>query len=213
MSEFDANSGKPHDVRLPLRGSRNPPRRVIIASHLVLTGYAHWFSNDLRGSGSEETRKDDLKALGDILPGRQFPQPPREDIREFHREAEPLLQHERMWFNAAMREVIAKAFGDAARIHGYTLWAVAVCSNHAHAVPRTHRDASEVVWSNLANAAASALRKAKLFPENHPVWSHRPYKVFLYTPEDVVGRIDYVDLNPVKEGLPRQHWGFVKPYP
>jgi REP element-mobilizing transposase RayT len=207
------NSKKTPDVRLPLRGSRNPPRRVIIASHLVFTGYAHWLPNDPRGSGSEKLRKDDLKNLGDILHGRQFPQPAREEVREFHREVEPLLAHERIWFKERMRQIIARAFGDAVRIHGYTLWACAICSNHGHAVIRTHRDESEVIWSNLAMSAAIALREAKLFPENHPVWSHRPYKVFLYTPEDVLGRIDYVNLNPVKEGLPRQHWEFVQPYP
>ena len=45
------------------------------------------------------------------------------------------------------------------------------------------------------------------------MWSSRPYKVFLYKPEEVVGRIDYVNDNPVKEGLPRQNWDFVKACP
>ena len=53
---------------------------------------------------------------------------------------------------------------------------------------------------------------AGIVPPNHPVWSHRPYKVFLYSPGDVLGHIDYVNDNPVKEGLPRQQWGFVVPY-
>ena len=35
--------------------------RIIIAHHLVLTLYGHWLSNDLRGSGSTETRKPELK--------------------------------------------------------------------------------------------------------------------------------------------------------
>ena len=96
---------------------------------------------------------------------------------------------------------------------GYTLWACAVCSNHAHVVARTHRDHTDWVWLNLANGATKALREKGLVPPNHPVWSDRPYKVFLYTPKDVTDRIDYVEENPEKEGLPRQHWSFVKPYP
>jgi REP element-mobilizing transposase RayT len=136
---------------------------VILASHLVFTGYAHWLPNDPRGSGSEELRKDDLKDLGDILPGRQFPQPPREEVREFHREAEPLLEHERKWFDEPMRGIIASAFAEAAKRHGYTIWACAICSNHAHAVVRTHRDASEVIWSNLAASAQLALRARNCF--------------------------------------------------
>jgi len=186
-----------------------PARRIILASHLVLTGYAHWLPNDLRGSGSEQIRNDDLKPLGEILPGRQFPQPPRDAVREFHQAAEPLLEHPTIWFDEAMRNTIARGFADAAKFHGYTLWACAICSNHAHVIPRTHRDRAEVIWSNLAHGAVVALRGAELVPENHPVWSHRPYKVFLHSQPDVLGRIDYVNDNPGKEGLPRQHWDFV----
>jgi hypothetical protein len=149
-------------------------RRVILASHLVFTGYAHWFPNDLRGSGSTEVRKDELKPLGEILPGRQFPQPPREDVKRFFREGEQRIEHERIWFREAHRNAIADAFGEAARTRGYTLWACAICSNHAHVVARTHRDRSDVIWH---------------------------------------GRIDYVNENPVKEGLPRQYWSFVEECP
>jgi REP element-mobilizing transposase RayT len=203
------------DLRLTNQDAPSPPsaNQIILASHLVLTGYAHWLPNELRGSGSEQIRKDELKPLGEILPGRQFPQPPREAVREFHRAAEPLLEHPRIWFDEAMRNAIAKGFADAASAHGYTLWACAICSNHAHVTPRTHRDRSEVIWSNLANSALLALRGAKLVPEHHPVWSHRPYKVFLHSHHDVMGRIDYVNDNPTKEGLPRQQWEFVRRCP
>jgi REP element-mobilizing transposase RayT len=118
-----------------------------------------------------------------------------------------------LWFRDAHRDAIAQAFGDAARRHGYTLWACAVCSNHAHVIARTHRNRSETIWSNLAVAAMLALCGSNLFPADHPVWSHRPYKVFLYSQADVTGRIDYVNDNPGKEGLPRQHWSFVAECP
>ncbi len=198
---------------MPLRGSRNPPKRVILASHTVFMGYAHWLPNDPRGSGSVELRKAELTDLGDILPGRQFPQPPREQVREFHQQAEPKLQHARLWFDDPMRQIIATAFAEAAQKHNYTIWACATLRNHAHAVVRTHRDAAEVIWSHLATSSQLALRGAKKFPDDHPVWSHRPYKVFLYTHDDLRGRIDYVKQNPMKEGLPPQHWPFVKPCP
>jgi hypothetical protein len=68
------------------------------------------------------------------------------------------------------------------------------------------------MWWTLAGLARNALIEAQLVPEDHPVWSDRPYVVYLYTPDDVFGRIDYVDDNPEKHGLPRQHWTFVKPY-
>ncbi len=70
-----------------------------------------------------------------------------------------------------------------------------------------------MIWQRLADASRDALRHAGLVPEGHPAWSHRPYKVFLYTVDDVNGRVDYVEDNPGKEGLPRQDWECVKEYP
>jgi REP element-mobilizing transposase RayT len=181
-------------------------------SHLIITAYGHWLPNDLRGSGSSTVRKETLEELGPILPGRQIPQPPRAKVRRFFREAKGRLEHEQVWFDASQREIIAAAFGECARLHGYTIWACAICSNHAHVVVRTDRDRSEIIWTNLAHAARLALRGQKAVPALHPVWSPRPYKVFLHTPTAVRGRIYYANNNPVKEGLPRQNWGFVVPY-
>ena len=42
--------------------------------------------------------------------------------------------------------------------------------------------------------------------------SARPYKVFLYTTDDVRDRIKYVNDNPPKENLPPQRWDFVTAY-
>jgi hypothetical protein len=101
----------------------------------------------------------------------------------------------------------------AAAKFGYTVYAFSACSNHAHAVVRTHRDRSEVIWQNLADTIRDSLRAAGLVPPDHPVWSHRPYKAFKYTPAQVSGAVDYVNDNPEKEGLPRQDWHFVTPHP
>jgi REP element-mobilizing transposase RayT len=188
-------------------------KRQILASHLVLHGYGHWLSNDPRGSGSESIRKEELKHLGEIHHGRKKTQPPRHELKDFYRKASPLLEHEPLWFDDEMRRVIAEAIGEVARERGYTLWALCVCSNHAHAVVRSHRDRSEVIWQHFADASSEAVRKSGLVPPSHPVWSHRPYKVFLYTDEDVNGRVGYVEDNPEKEGLPRQRWECVQPYP
>jgi REP element-mobilizing transposase RayT len=189
-----------------------PAIRHILASHLVFTGYAHWLSNDPRGSGSTDTRKDELRELGDIHLGRKRVQPSREELRKFRRDADNVLQHEIVWFRDAHRTHIANAIGSCAKLRGYTLWACAICSNHAHIVVRTHRDHAEEIWHAMSIATSSSLRNPNMVSPDHPVWSHRPYKVFLYTPDEVAGRIDYVVQNPQKEGLPRQYWDFVQPY-
>ena len=215
-SRTDVNPPRDSRPSLPLRGRKEPRQRVkrqILASHLVFHGYGQWLSNDPRGSGSDTIRKEELKELGQIHHGRKRIQPPRKELKAFYQKAEPLLDHPVIWFTDEMRRVMAEAVARVARARGYAIWAWAVCGNHGHSVVRSHRDRSEVIWQHIADATRDALRAAGLVPPDHPVWSHRPYKVFLYTDDDVIDRIGYVEKNPEKEGLPRQQYDFVKPYP
>ncbi len=80
----------------PIRIRRN---RIIIAHHLVLMGYGHWFPNDIRGSGSDEIRKELIRELGEIYHGRKRVQPLKTELRDFHRRAEPLLKQPVLWFD------------------------------------------------------------------------------------------------------------------
>src|SRR6266568_840708 len=131
--------------------------KVVLASHLVIMGYGHWFPNDLRGSGSFEIRKPELKDLVEIHFGRKEDQPTRDELRAFFREAESLLDHPVIWFDEEMRQRIACAFADVMRDRGYTLWSCAILRNHAHLVIRTHKtDDSETMWRNFASASATA---------------------------------------------------------
>jgi REP element-mobilizing transposase RayT len=189
-----------------------PRNRIIIANHLVLMGYGHWLPNDLRGSGSDEIRNDLLRELGEIHHGRKWIQPSRDELREFHRDAGPLLQQEVLWFDEGMRNAIAESFAATAAMFGYVVLACAILRNHAHLVVQRHKHRHDVIWRTFAEGAKQAIQAFAGVPERHRVWGERPYSRFLYTPSDVHGRIDYVDENPEKEGLPRQHWAFVKPY-
>ena len=185
---------------------------IVLASHLVFMGYGHWFPNDPRGSGSTEIRKTDLTGLGDIHFGRRDDQPTRDELRDFFRHAEPLLDHDVLWFDERLRQSIACAFADVIRQHRYTVWACAILRNHAHLVIRTNKFRSEAMWDHFAQASATALRGGAI-QVDHPIWSHRTYKVFLKTRPAVRTRIGYVERNPEKEGLPRQLWPFVAECP
>src|SRR2546421_522586 len=83
---------------------------VILAQHIILTGYGHWLPNDPRGSGSIELRKPALEDLGPIHHGRKKIQPPRSELKTFYRDALSKLQYQPLWFNPAMRQAIAEAF-------------------------------------------------------------------------------------------------------
>ena len=186
--------------------------RVIIAHHLVLTLYGHWLSNDLRGSGSTETRKPELDQLGPVHFGRKKVQPPKKDVKAFYARANPLLDFPVFWMDHAKRQAVADAFARAAGEFGYTVWACAILWNHAHLLVRRHRDPGHTIWDVFAATARDAVR---VFPDvgaEHPVWSTRPYVVFIYDPPGVRGRVRYIGDNPEKEGLPRQHHPFVLPY-
>jgi REP element-mobilizing transposase RayT len=189
-------------------------RRQIIAHHLILPLYGHWAPNDLRGSGSSELYNEKFEPLGPIHFGRKpmEEQPSRHELREFHRKFKALLKHTIFWIDSAKRQALAEAIGDVVRREGYTVYACAICGNHAHLVVRIHKDDALTMWNKFASETRLRLRLFEDVGADHPVWAERPYKVFLYTPEDVWIRVEYVEENPEKEGLPRQTWTFVKAY-
>jgi REP element-mobilizing transposase RayT len=192
--------------------------RIIIAHHLVLTLYGHWPPNDIRGSGSTDFHDEKFAALGPIhrVGGRKpnHLQPTRAELREYHKQVEPLLNFPIFWIDHATRQVIAVAFGHVIRKQKYTCYACAIMKNHMHLVIRRHRDDYQTMFWNFANAAAEALRAyspLNLEP-NHPIFAQRPYSSYCYTPEDLSDRIGYVNENPQKEGLPPQQYDFITPY-
>ena len=192
---------------------RQPARRVILGSHLVWTGYGHWLSNDPRGSWSVETRKSELRELGDEHFGRNPDQPSRTELRAFYRDAEERLEHPVVWFDEPIRKRIACVIEEVVKARGYTVWAFAVCRNHMHGLFRAHRDHAQVMWALVAQATRDRLQGEKLVPDSHPVWSHRPSFVFKHDHQQVMTCVDYIAKNPTKEGLPRQHWPFVSSVP
>lgn len=189
-------------------------RPAIIAHHLLWTLYGHWLANDPRGSGSEAVRDPKFATLGEVhlgrKPGRE--QPSREELKTFYRQAAPLLEFPRFWIDEAKRQALGDAIGKVIVERNYTVWACAILSNHVHMVIRRHRDDALAMWRAVADFSALALRDFSNVGANHPVWAARPYKVFLRTPVEVRGRVDYVECNPQKEGLPRQAFSFVHTY-
>ncbi len=191
--------------------SQRPP---IIGHHLIWTLYGHWLANDLRGSGSTEFYDEKFAPLGPIHHGRKprHLQPSRKELKAFYQQAAPLLNFPVFWIDEAKRQAIGDAFAKVIADRSYTVWACAILKNHAHLVIRRHRDDALAMWNAFANAARDALRQLADIGLEHPVWSTRPYKVFLRTPDDVRHRINYVELNPEKEGLSRQVYSFVQSY-
>lgn len=186
--------------------------RIVIGHHIMLNGYGHWLPNDPRGSGSSVVRDERLGELGPMHTGRKQIQPPRSELKEFYRRAEPLLEHESLWLDHAKRQAVGEALRKVVESRRYTVWACAVLSNHVHLCVRRHRDDALTILHHVAEKTVAAIRALPGVSSNHPLWSARPYKVFLYTPDDVRRTVEYIERNPAKEGLEPQTWSFVKPY-
>ena len=187
-------------------------KKRILAHHLILSSYGFWLPNDPRGSGSEDLREGKFEDLGEIHHGRKRLQPTRAELRAFYVKAFPKLEHAPIWFDDGMRDAIAGAFREVIERNGYTVWACAIGSNHAHLCVRYHRDRYENIWMNLVSQARVAVLARSMVGSEHPVWAHRPYSVFCCSTEDIGRTIAYIEGNPGKEGLSGQIWPFVRAY-
>ena len=69
------------------------------------------------------------------------------------------------------------------------------------------------IVGHLKGRATQELFREKLWPDSRrPVWAKNDWHVFLFTPDDVIRAIRYVEDNPLREGKRRQHWPFVVPF-
>ena len=116
---------------------------IVIAYHLIWTGYGWWLPNDPRGSGSTAIACDVLAQLGEVHHGRKPVQPPRETIAAFQAQAEELLKFDRLSFDAAQRRTVGQVIGQVIAARRYTCYAAAIMPDHVHLLIRKHRDPAE----------------------------------------------------------------------
>src|SRR5687768_9764209 len=112
------------------------------------------------------------------------------------RAAQPQLAHPVLWFDESVRQLLGDTVGKVVGDQRYTVWAFAVLKNHLHLCIRRHRNSAQVMLERLAVATSNALRQHCGIADDHPIWADRPYKKFLYTPQDVRRVIAYILRNP-----------------
>ena len=188
------------------------PKPIVIAYHLMWTGYGWWLPNDPRGSMSKEVAFDPIAALGELHYGRRKIQPVSKVIKEFRQQSKEVLKHSLIRIGKAETYVIAESFAETVTEKKYTCYACAIMPDHIHVIIRKHKDTAEQMIENFQKSSRLRLRKERLFPTAHPVWGGPGWKVFLDHPNEIRRTIRYVEENPVKWKLPRQHWKFVKEY-
>jgi REP element-mobilizing transposase RayT len=195
---------------------------MIIAYHVIISAYGFWLPNDPRGSWSDFVRNWELfRNYGPAtkVSTRQSVahKPHDRKLREKMRHS---LRYPPVVFAGQQARSVALGVGDSCCESDYGLLAFAILREHAHMVLLPHRFSIEQVVNLLKGAASKRLIRDGLHPfanQREPsgrlpqVWGRNCWKVFLYDREDVVRSIDYTNNNPVKEGMRRQHWTFVRP--
>jgi len=185
---------------------------MVIAHHLMWTAYGWWLPNDPRGSTSHSIASDPIAELGELHYGRREVQPSSGTLQEFQQRAQEVLKFSVKKFSSREFTVIADGFGEAIAEHRYTCYACAIMPDHVHILIRKHKHQAEQMIANLQDASRLRLRTSGARSPDHPVWGGPGWKVFLDHPDAIRRTIRYIEDNPVKWGLPRQQWPFVKPY-
>ncbi len=188
-----------------------PHRHIVIAYHLIGTGYGWWLPNDPRGSASHTIHSDVIADLGELHFGRKKVQPVGWVIREFYERAKDVLKFDLLALTPEEIQGVAAAFGQCMARQRYTCYACAVLPDHVHVLIRKHKRAAEQIIADLQDASRVELQRSGHRP-GHPVWGGPGWKVFQYQPDDIRRTIRYINENPMKMGLPEQHWDFVREY-
>jgi len=188
------------------------PRPIVIAHHLIWTGYGWWLPNDPRGSTSRTVASDVIAELGDLHYGRRKVQPTPAVMRHFHERSGEVLQFPLREFSPEETSTIAVALGESIAEQRYTCYACAIMPDHVHALIRKHKHQAEQMIEMLQESSRSQLRNSGLRDPDHPVWGGPGWKVFLDHPDAVRRTIRYIEANPIKRGLPAQRWPFVTEY-
>jgi REP element-mobilizing transposase RayT len=193
---------------------------MILAAHGIFGAYGFWLPNDPRGSWSDFVRSAELRRFGPAtkIDIRQSVAHRPHDIVA-RRTAKSALRLKPVRFTGLQARAVARGFAQAVEESNYEILACAIMPDHAHVVVRKHAHSFERIFSHLKARATHRLVEESLHPFAHiadsrqrfpSVWAHRCWKVYLNSNDEILQRIRYVELNPVKAGLKPQCWSFVK---
>jgi len=195
---------------------------MILGTHLILTAYGFWLPNDPRGSWSDFVGSWELACFGRatrVHTRRSLAARPHD--RALRLAAKRALKYLPVRFTGRQARAIGRGFASYVAKAGAMVWACSILSEHAHLVIARHRLDADRLANQLKGAATRRLAREGI----HPMaacrtpggrlarpWARGQWAVFLNTPAQVRRAIEYVESNPMKEGLPPQRWPFVTPY-
>ncbi len=198
-------------------------RRRVHGIHLCWGTYGFWLPNDPRGSGSADVTAPHLRPFGPTtkVEERSRSRARQPHDRELRKAAKLALKRPAVVFDGLQGRAVARGFGEFLVAHGLTVWACAVLPDHVHLVVGPSPIRADELAARLKGAATERLKAEGLHPFGHladetgdvpKCWQKGEWKVYLFDPAGVRGRIQYVEDNPLKEGKRKQTWSFVVTY-
>ena len=187
---------------------------AVLAYHVIFGAYGFWLPNDPRGSWSVFVASWELSRFGKATKteARRSVAKAAHD-RRLREEAKRALKYPAVRFSGRQALAVAHGFARARTEGGYRVHACSILPEHVHLVIGRSERALGRIGGHFKARATQRLSAEGLWPgDRRPVWGHRGWKVFLWTPEDVRRAIAYVEANPGREGKRRQRWSFVEPY-
>lgn len=191
--------------------------------HLILPMYGFWLPNDPRGSWSDFVRRWELARFGKAtrsIDRKTFDELTDDEIKS-RDAAKQKLKFPAVSLSGIQALGIGKGFATKVAISNYTIWACAILPEHTHLVVARHSYKVETIANMLKGAATRQLKESNLHPlaefkgvngKTPPMWAARQWKVYLDNEDAIDEAINYVEMNPEKEGKPRQSWSFVTPF-
>jgi REP element-mobilizing transposase RayT len=187
----------------------------MIAYHIVFGAYGFWLPNDPRGSWSTFVGSWELFRFGKATKtSERRSVAARSHDRRQRLAAKAVLQRPPVMLSDTQINAVATGFSQYALSENLPIYACAVMRDHVHLVVAARRFDPHKLVIQLKSAATSKLCERMIHPFDGKAkaFARGEWVVYLDTPEEVCRAIRYVEQNPEKEGLPRQHWPFVTPF-
>jgi len=194
---------------------------MVRAYHVIFSAYGFWLPNDPRGSWSDFVRSWELLRHGQPTKVTTRASLAHEDHDHTRRkEAKKALRYPPVTFDGRQAQCVGKGFGNAVAELGYPVVACAILPEHVHMVVARCGRKIEAIVSHLKANATRQLKDASLHPLTlfanegriPSPWTRSFWKVFLNSDAQIEKAITNVEDNPTREGKPRQHWTFVRPW-
>ena len=187
----------------------------MLASHLTFGAYGFWLPNDPRGSWSDYVRQRKLLEFGKaskVETKDSVAHLPHDVALRYN--TKKALQFPPVAFDGIQARAVGNGFAIAVKESAYLVFACAILPTHVHLVVAVHTNPPRRIIGHFKARATQSLNREGIHPlENQASpWSVKGWAVFLDTDDEVFRAIEYVNKNPIKEGLPPQRWKFVVPY-